>query len=129
MLSLRLLLNRMSSSRREEVAALKIQVAWSKYLDTVYSFDAGHKAPPSKSKDGVALQSARNNHIDQSPMGALADSSTSDTQTFSPGEAKSLRLDKLDKLDRIDTLFMKVEQLIERVEKVAPRSGGGRIKG
>ena len=104
-LSLRLLINWLEGGSKNklnkhqpthamkmEVSALRIQIAWSKYLDRVY------------------------NGADPQPKAAIETPPTVDGATSA---AVAMQLKKLDKLDQLDRLYAKLEQLLERS---APRS-------
>jgi|LauGreDrversion2_2_1035103.scaffolds.fasta_scaffold04374_2 CRP-like cAMP-binding protein len=104
-LSLRLLINWLEGGSKNkvnkhqpthamkmEVSALRIQIAWSKYLDRVY------------------------NGADPQPKAVIETPPTVDGATSA---AVAMQLKKLDKLDQLDRLYAKLEQLLERS---APRS-------
>ena len=121
LLSLRLLINRLGATqyRAKDVAALKLQVAYSKHLDKMYEVNVGVSDAQTARTDSKMVHTRA---IEMSPARALA--SDSGSSGGSPDLGKFGQ--QLEKLDRIDQLFAKIEHLIERVEKVAPRSGGGR---
>ena len=124
-LSLRLLMKKLEAAKPDDVAAIKVQMAWGKHLDrSLYG---------SKIEWGVGQEDAEIEHIkvttraktaSMTPLSILAEEDQPPPMTTAPTSAPPEHSDK--QLDRINSLLAKMEQLIEKVEKTAPRSGDRR---
>jgi CRP-like cAMP-binding protein len=117
-LSLRLLRNKLVGSHPKHVAALTVQMAWSKYLDRLHN-------PSSLEVDLEAAEaSLTESWKSMTPAATLLPDPPSSPGGFSAVGGQSLER-RLEKLDRIDHLVAKVEQLIDKVDKYTPPRSGG----
>lgn len=135
-LSLRLLINNVSN-RPRDVAALKIQVAWGKYLDRVEFGADTMRAVTAGDSPGAGKEraAARGMPTAGTPLSILnhetaiaSPSKMVESEDPSLDDQRLDKLSKLDKLDRLDAFFVQMSKLVDRVEKLnsVPRSGGGR---
>jgi len=151
-LSLRLLMNNLHN-RPHDVAALKIQLAWGKYLDraalgsdmvqALLEEEVDKLTTKDQGKRNVTRGNLKSAKSAKSAMTIFNETPLMQQPSSSSAEGNHHlddlkdKLSKLDKLDRLDDLFEQMNKLVERVEKLnsapkssgggsAPRSGGGR---